>query len=473
MPHISTKTPAVLALLLLLLLAASLISREPQADPRLKNSYRRPERSGWTFVHLEGTPSEVGFQHGYLLAREIGDSFKVTQLELTHDNNKNWGFFRNAAQEMLWPHIEREYRDELKGIADGAAARGVKVDLWDIVAMNASMEWSYYVYQYDKEHGIKSPSSVTAPPHCSAFIATGSYTRDGRVVMAHNNWTQYLDGERWTIMFDVVPAQGYHFIMDGYPGFIHSGDDFGINSAGIMVTETTISNFHGWDANGVAEYVRGRKALQYAASIDDFVRIMKDGNNGGYANNWLVADRKTNEIADLELGLRNVTLQRSKDGYFAGSNFPINEKMIREETDFPAGDLAYSSNARRIRWEQLMEQNKGNIDVAAGERFLADHYDTFDKKEQADERTLCGHVDLSPRGDIPWLPAYGIGGAVINKVTDSTMAAKLTLAAAAGHACGIHFRAAEHLKKHPEFDWQKPYLHDMNSYPWATFSAGM
>src|SRR5215469_10026773 len=116
MPHISTKTPAVLALLLLLLLAASLISREPQADPRLKNSYRRPERSGWTFVHLEGTPSEVGFQHGYLLAREIGDSFKVTQLELTHDNNKNWGFFRNAAQEMLWPHIEREYRDELKGI---------------------------------------------------------------------------------------------------------------------------------------------------------------------------------------------------------------------------------------------------------------------------------------------------------------------------------------------------------------------
>ena len=50
---------------------------------------------------------------------------------------------------------------------------------------------------------------------------------------------------------------------------------------------------------------------------------MKDGNNGGYANNWLVADRKTNEIASLELGLKNVTLQRTKDGYFVGSNFPI------------------------------------------------------------------------------------------------------------------------------------------------------
>ncbi len=97
-------------------------------------------------------------------------------------------------------------------------------------------------------------------------------------------------------------------MMDGMPGLIHSGDDFGINSAGIMITETTISGFSGFDPNGIPEFVRARKAMQYAASIDDFARIMKEGNNGGYANNWLVADRKTNEIASLELGLKNVNL---------------------------------------------------------------------------------------------------------------------------------------------------------------------
>jgi phospholipase B-like protein len=473
MPRSSMKAPALLALLLLLGLAVSLVSREPQADPRLKNAYRRPEKSGWTFVHLEGSPADVGFQHGYLLAPEIRDSFKVTQFELTHDNNKSWGFFRHAAQEMLWPHVEQEYRDELKGIADGLNAHGVKLDLWDIVAMNASMEWGYYVHQYDKEHNTKSPPTVTAPEHCSAFVATGSYTKDGRVVIGHNNWTQYLDGERWTVMFDIAPAKGYRFIMDGYPGFIHSGDDFGVNSAGIIITETTISQFYGWDANGIPEFVRGRKGLQYSASIDDFARIMKEGNNGGYANNWLVADRTTNEIADLELGLKNVNLQRTKDGYFIGSNFPVSAKLAHEETDFPVADLSNSANARRVRWEQLMKENKGAIDVAAGERFLADHYDTFDKKTEPDERTLCGHIDLSPRGSQPWQPPYGIAGAVISKVTDSGMAGKMTLVAAAGHACGIHFKAAEHLKKHPEFAWQKEYLRDMNSHPWATFSAGM
>jgi len=472
-PRASMKTALLLVAPPLLFVAVSLASREPQADPRLKNAFRRPDKSGWTFVRLEGTSADVGFQHGYLLATEIADSFKVTQLEMTHDNNKSWGFFRHAAQEMLWPHIEPEYRDELKGIAEGAGARGVKVDLWDIVAMNAAMEWGYYVKQYDKEHGIKSPASVTAPDHCSAFVATGSYTKDGRVVIGHNNWTQYLDGERWTIIFDIVPSKGQHFIMDGYPGLIHSGDDFGINTAGMMVTETTISNFYGWDSNGIPEFVRGRKALQYATSIDDFARIMQDGNNGGYANNWLVADRKTNEIADLELGLKNVNLQRTKDGYFVGSNFPVDPKLASQETDFPVTDLSNSANARRVRWEQLMNENKGKIDVAAGERFLADHYDTFDKKEQPDERTLCGHIDLSPRGDLPWLPAYGIGGAVINKVTDSAMAGKLALAASAGHSCGLHFKAADHLRRHPEFAWQKDYLRDMNAHPWTTFSAGM
>jgi len=473
MPRASMKTALLLMAPPLLFVAVSLASREPHADPRLKNAYRRPEKSGWTFVHLEGSPADVGFQHGYLLATEIADSFKVTRLEMTHDNDKSWGFFRHAAQEMLWPHIEPEYRDELQGITEGANARGVRLDLWDIVAMNASMEWSYYVKQYDKEHGINSPASVTAPDHCSAFVVTGSYTKDGRVVIGHNNWTQYLDGERWTIIFDIVPSKGQHFIMDGYPGLIHSGDDFGINAAGMMITETTISNFHGWDPNGIPEFVRGRKALQYSASIDDFARIMKEGNNGGYANNWLVADRKTNEIADLELGLKNVNLQRTKDGYFVGSNFPVNENLASQETDFPVTDLSNSANARHVRWDQLMNENRGKIDVAAGERFLADHYDTYDKKEEPGERTLCGHIDLSPRGDLPWLPAYGIGGAVINKVADSAMAEKLTLAASAGHACGLHFKAAEHLRQHPEFNWQKEHLRDMNSHPWTIFSGTM
>ncbi len=453
-----------------LALASSPASRAGTTDSELKGSFRRPDKNGWTFVHLQGTPHQIGFQNGYLLAPEIQDFLKVTVLEQTHDSKKDWAFFRDAAQNMMWPHIEAEYREELQGIADGANAHGAKLDVWDVVAMNATTEWGYYVKEYDRAHGIKT-ASLGVPEHCSAFVATGSYTKDGKIVIAHNNWSTYLEGERWTIIFDIVPANGKRMLMDGLPGVIHSGDDFVTNSAGIVITETTIGHFFGFDTAGIPEFVRARKAAQYSSSIDDFARIMKEGNNGGYANTWLLADTQKNEIGRLELGLKNVTLERKSDGYFVGSNFPINEKLIREETDFDPKDMSQSATARHVRWDQLMAEHKGKIDLAAAQRFLADHYDTFDQKEEADERTLDGHIDLSPRGSQPWQPAFGTAGAVQNKAADAQQTANMTFMAAAGHACGMDFKAAEHMKAHPELAWQKDLQRDMKAYTWTSFSV--
>jgi hypothetical protein len=133
--------------------------------------------------------------------------------------------------------------------------------------------------------------------------------------------------------------------------------------------------------------------------------------------------------------------------------------------------MGASANARRARWEQLMEEYKGRIDVAAGQKFLSDHYDTFAKKEDPNERTLCGHIDLSPRGSKPWQSEFGPAGAVQAKVSDAAMAERLSLSAAMGHSCGIDFKAAEHLRRHPQFQWQKQYLRDMKSHPWMVFAV--
>ena len=168
-------------------------------------------------------------------------------LGLTHDSHKSYAFFRTAAEKVLWPRVEPQYREELKGIAEGLKARGVALDLWDVVAMNAWLELSpYYTDWYDKQHQL-ADSARPVPEHCSAFVAMGSYTRDGKAVIAHNNWTEYKEGSRWNIIFDIAPSEGYHILMDGMPGLIHSGDDFGVNSAGLAITETTIGNFSGFD----------------------------------------------------------------------------------------------------------------------------------------------------------------------------------------------------------------------------------
>jgi hypothetical protein len=464
------RTAVLTAVIAVLGAAFALASRDPQSDPRLKRASRAAEQNGWIQVRLEGSPAEIGFQHGYLLAAEIQDNLKNLSTELQHDEKKDWAFFRKAAREVFWPHVEDEYRQELQGIVEGARARGAKLDLWDVVAINAALEAPYYIKWLDRNRGLKITGSTA--DHCSAFVATGSYTKDGRIVIGHNNWSSYSDGVRWNIIFDIAPTRGHRILMDGMPGLIHSGDDFGVNSAGIVITETTISKFAGFDPNGIPEFVRARKAMQYAGSIDDFARIMKEGNNGGYANDWLVADRKTNEIASLELGLKNVTLERTRDGFFIGSNFPINPKLAAEETPgYDFADKGYSNNARKVRWLQLMDENKGKIDVAAGKRFLADHYDTFQGKEEPNERTLCGHIDLSSRGTPSWQPPFGMAGAVQSKVTDAAGAEKMSLNASLGHSCGIHFKAAAHLQQHPEFSWAKGIVRDMPSQPWTVFEA--
>src|ERR1041385_2916821 len=108
---------AVFSALLLLALAVTLVSRDP--DARLKKSARSAERNGWVQVHLEGSPAEIGYQHGYLLAAEIQDNFKAVSTEMTHEEKKDWGFFRKAAEEVFWPHVEPEYREELNGIVEG------------------------------------------------------------------------------------------------------------------------------------------------------------------------------------------------------------------------------------------------------------------------------------------------------------------------------------------------------------------
>jgi hypothetical protein len=438
------------------------------SDVRLARAFRNPAEGGWIFVHLEGTPSGIGFQHGYLLPREIEDSKRAIELSTTHEVKHTWAEIREVAQTVFWPRVPEEYRQELQGMAEGLKAHGSRLDIVDLVAMNAYMEFPYYYDEAKNREAKGVPSPVGE--HCSAFVATGAYTKDGRIVMGHNNWTDYLTASRWNIIFDIVPASGHHLIMDGMPGLIHSGDDFGINDAGIMITETTIGNFHGFDRGGVPEFVRARKAMQYSESIDDFAHIMEDGNNGGYANTWLVGDRKKNEIARLELGLKTVTLERTKDGYFVGSNFPINPKLIAEETDFPK-DPNTPNQVRHRRWDQLMAEYKGRIDVEAGKKFETDHYDALTKEIDPNERTICGHIDKSSRGLKPWQDPYGPAGVAEVKVADASMAEKMSFAAGMGHPCGLEFHAAEFLKAHPEYAWQSPLLEDLKANPWIVVSA--
>jgi hypothetical protein len=443
-----------------------------RSHERMMQKTSRDDKNGWIYVHLEGKPEVIGYQHGYLLASEIIDLRGAMSMLNEKTTGKNWDFYREESNRIFWINIPPEYKKELDGIVRGVNAKlgEGKIDRKDIIAMNSILEMSWYYVPWINSQLNPDLPHATPPGHCSAFAATGSCTTDGKIVMAHNNWIEYVIGQRWNVILEIVPEKGNRIIMDALPGFIHSGDDFNINSKGIIVTETTITQYQGFDPEGVAEFVRARKAIQYASSIGEWVDIMKEKNNGGYSNDWLIGDNKTGEIARFEFGLKNQFLEITRDGYFIGSNFPVHEKLIKEETTYDSSIRSTSPNARRLRWDGLMKEYWGKIDVNTAMQFMGDHFDTWRNTRKASGLTLCGHLDEDEAGspDMGW-PAFTPAGAVQAKATDGTLAAQMKLWAIIGHPCGQPFSANKFLSEHPEFDYQKDYLRDMPSRNWTLF----
>jgi Phospholipase B len=478
------KSLRALGLVIVVLLVTGLQLRYAASDSRSLGQAFREDRDGWIFVHIEGDPRDRGYQHGVLLAPEIDDFITTLKVYLLQNTTKDWQFYREAAREIFLPKLEPEYLQELEGIAAGVRDAGYSYDVLDLVVENGYFELSdYYLPSigFVYEDGTSPRSRISPPLRCSAFIATGDWTKDGNIVMAHNSWDDYIMGQRWKIIMDIAPTTGHRLLMQTAPGFIHSGTDFNINAAGIVISETTIGNFRGFDTQGLPEFMRARKAAQYSSSLDDFVTIMRTGNNGGYANAWLIGDIKTGEIGKLELGLVNVAFYRSTNGYYDGENYVDDSKMIAEEAsptlwithkDWPF-DLrnANAITARRLRWQALMTQYKGQIDAELGKSFVADQFEQALHKINPGGYVLMARMEISNRPEVPGVIAPRPFGANEGKVITAALARDLSFWARMGHPDGSAFSWGPFLKRHPRFAWQAPYLRDLETNPWALFAS--
>lgn len=425
----------------------------------LQEAYRY-DKNGWIYLHIEGEPFERGFQRGFLTAVEI-DEFRKTLAHLVRfETAKEPEFYVKAAAKLFKTKVCSEYAQEMQGMVAGMRKAGKKVSYDEMLFMNGFIEVVWYWWPQEKD-AIK--------PGCSAFIATGRATADGKIVLGHNTWWNYALLSFCNIIVEVVPQKGHRILMQSWGPCIYSGTDFFITGAGLVGTETTIGGFRGFNEKGRPLFERARKAMQYANNIDEWAEIMLENNNGALANSWLLGDIKTNEIARLELGLKHHSLEKKKDGYFPGSNVTDDIKILREETSASYDDVRDGRVARRERWKQLMKEHCGKIDVEVAKKLLADHFDMYLQKEKPGVRTICGHYELDDGMiDGSW-GAYRPGGTSDGKVVDADMAKNWQFWAKWGGSCNIGFNAQEFLQKHTQYDWQQGYLKDLPAQPWTVF----
>lgn len=387
-----TLYAAVVTLQFTTAVAAGPFQPDPLSVRWYGSGYRYPQ-NGWTVLHIEGEPYDRGYQHGYLLAQEIGNYIAALS---EHRAGKNpaeyWELYREIVGSLYLRRFDREYLEEMKGIAEGAAANGAKangrpVDLTDIAGVNLWVELATLGDALRATptgtEGLKAsrPQAAFAVPpqehHCSAFAATGPATADGKIVFGHITMWNIHQAAHFFVWLDVKPAKGHRIVMQTFPGGIYSGMDYYISSSGLMLTETTLDQTR-FDPDGTPLATRARHALQYADTIDGLVKDLSVRNNGLYTNEWLIGDAKTNEIAVFEQGTSTQRLRRSSknewlvpgvEGFYWGCN-NAKDRGVRLDTfavlDGKPEDVSWRPSDRDLAWLQWYREHRGKIDAEAG-----------------------------------------------------------------------------------------------------------
>ena len=432
------------------------------------------EKNGWKYISINGNPKERGYAYGYICANDFKEIQKMLHFLMYEAYGLDWNFFVEKVCEDFKEMTKRDFKEfyeEMEGIAEGCNAGGCKTSLDEIIT------WNFYCsipYWYSIKSGNHTGREGGANDHCSAFIAVGDWTEDGKIVVAHNSFADFIDGQWANIILDLNPTNGNRFIMQTSPCWIWSGTDFFVTSKGIIGTETTIGGFFPYEKKYPIGY-RIRQAMQYGNTLDESVDILLHENSGDYANSWLFGDINNNEILRIELGLKYHNVERTKNGFFIGFNSVYDEKIRNiEVVNSGFYDIRRHQGARYVRLSDLMDEHKGKINIDIAKKIISDHYDVYLLKDDNPcSRTVCSHYNLDAReymsqADRP--KPYAPRGALDGTICDSTLAKKMTFLARYGNSCGIPFDKTEFFKKHRQYEKFIPYIKDRHSVPWTEFT---
>lgn len=387
--------------------AASAATIDPHTVQRWRTGkhegWRYPQ-AGWTVVHIEGEPYERGLQHGHLLAAEIAAYIHaLSEYWSPQAPEAAWAQNRKVSRQLFYRGFSPEQMQEMKGIADGASARGVRLagrplDVLDIVTLNASNEIDSVndaLAVTPHAPALKVATQNTAvpflrvtrtkqkpPQRCNAFIAHGPATSDGQIVFGHITMYDLYPGNFYNVWIEIKPTTGYRFVMQTTPGGIHSSMDYSINEAGMLLAETTLDQGP-MVMGGTSLAARIRQAQQYADSIDSATEMLTRDDNGLCSTEWLMGDLKRNEIALLTLGAGRSSLHRSSQNqwfegaegfYWSDNNTKDQGARLRataRRDGRPSAGAVYIPSKRDEVWLRKYHEHKGRIGLAFARETLA------------------------------------------------------------------------------------------------------
>lgn len=320
----------------------------------------REDRGIVKVVWLQGTPYEMGYQHGQYLHDEIA-SLGSELIGVLRFAGRGMALSRLSARRSFPDVVE-----ECRGLSDATQDIGMTMDGCLVLAFGD-------VYQEVFAHTLPNFLFWNG---CSQWVATGEATVDGRLYHGStlDNSNEPIDFIlNNPVVFVRQPNDGLPHVSIAYPGV--TWPNWGLNVAGISLG---LDSAHPYSTNellleGGSDVQILAKVLKTATTFAEAREIMETQPRVR-ANLIMIADAKTKEAGVFEvtgphLGVREL----QENGVLYVSNHFVLEEMF----NFQSLPVSQSSINRFNRFAQLMEPDGvssvyGQIDPAVMARIGRD-----------------------------------------------------------------------------------------------------
>ncbi|HOX37819.1 MAG TPA: C45 family autoproteolytic acyltransferase/hydrolase [Candidatus Brocadiia bacterium] len=308
--------------------------------------------NGQRVLLLQGSPKEMGRQHGKLMANEVRQDVQDLLSRLDHAGAPKEQVQAKLTEiwKSLEPNVPQQFKEELEGLAEGSG-----VPLADLQLIHA----------FPSMH------------HCTCAAATGKATVEGKTYFARSLDYDLDIGNDHVLQDNATlivykPDNGIPHANVAWAGFI--GSISGMNAEGIAIADMT-SDTKDESFDGMPMIFLIRKVLWEAKTADEAVLILKAGPRAS-GFNYMIADGKAGQLRAVEAAHSAVEVF-TPDSYSMKwlphtklvdcvwrSNHFISPELAKGQRDVydPRNGPESDSWLRYFIFGQFLKENHGKID---------------------------------------------------------------------------------------------------------------
>lgn len=332
-------------------------------------------------VWLQGTPYDMGYQHGQLLHDEIASlpRWFITSLHLFA---KRFGLARFARRRSFQDIVE-----ESEGLAAATIDIGLTVESCLAIAL-ADVFQAFLrdtlplLFKYQVDFRQWFPAINLG---CSQFFAAGQATVDGRLYHGISLDCPRHPVQYWldhTTVFVRQPDNGIPHVAIAVPGALWCNS--GINAAGVSLSFNTAhpGSFKGFSLNGQSPVQLMSQVLKHASSYHE-ARAFVTAQSPMISSLIAIADGKSKQAGVFEMTAQAIAVRELDEiGVLYATNHFVAPTMKNRDQTPPR----LSSTSRYKRFQQLLEPHElhsryGTIDLEGMIRILRDRTNPNTLKE--------------------------------------------------------------------------------------------